>query len=76
MDLPIIQLTATGLSINGIKKTTRKKPTRPNFLVKEQRQPERDRIFDGDRQHVEDHVAEGIPVKGIVDELDEIIGTR
>ena len=47
--------------------------SRPDFLIEQQRQPEGDRIFDGDRQHVEDHVAERVPVERVVDELDEII---
>ena len=57
IDLPIIQLTATGLSMNGSRKTTRKNLRAADLGVEQQRQAEGDRVLDEHRQHVEDHVA-------------------
>ena len=44
-------------------------PARPDLGVEEQRQPEGDRVFEEDGQHVEDHVAERVPEERVVPQL-------
>ena len=73
IDLPTIQLTATGLSMKGIRKTTRKKLARADVGVEEERQAERDRVLHQDGQHVVDHVAERVPEIGIAEQGPEIV---
>jgi len=53
-DLPIIQLTATGLSMKGRRNDTRKNFRALYVGVEQQSEPESDRILRQHTQHVED----------------------
>ena len=57
IDLPIIQLTATGESISGNRNATRKNLRARISRVEQQREPEGDCVFHKDRQAIPDHVA-------------------
>ena len=73
IDLPIIQLTATGLSMKGSRKTTRKNLRRPDLGVQQQREAEGDRVLHQHGQHVVDHVDERVPEIGIVEQRAQIV---
>ena len=73
IDLPIIQLTATGLSMNGSRKATRKNLRAADVGVEQQREAEGDRVLDDDGQHIEDHVAERVPEIGIAPQRAQIV---
>ena len=50
MDLPIIQLTATGESISGSRNAHAEELSRRMFGVEQKGQPERDGVLDEDRK--------------------------
>ena len=56
IDLPIIQLTATGRQHEGQQEGDAEEFARPDLGVEQQRQAEGDGVFDQHGQHVEDHV--------------------
>ena len=68
IDLPIIQLTATGLSMKGSRNATRKNLRARMSALSSKREAEGDRVLHEDGQHVERHVAERIPEIGIAPE--------
>ena len=61
IDLPIIQLTATGLSMNGSRKATRKNLRARMSALSSSARPKAMRVLHEHGQHVEDHVAERVP---------------
>ena len=73
IDLPIIQLTATGLSMKGSRKATRKNLRARISALSSKRQAEGDRVLHEHGQHVEDHVAERVPEIGVVTRATEIV---
>ena len=73
IDLPIIQLTATGLSMNGSRKTTRKNLRARISALSSSARPKAIAYCDQHGQHVEDHVAQRVPEIGVVQQLHEIV---
>ena len=68
IDLPIIQLTATGESMNGSRNTTRKNRRALISALRSSGEAEGDRVFEEHGDHVVDHVAERVPVERVVPE--------
>ncbi len=73
IDLPIIQLTATGLSINGSRKTTRKNLRATICELSSSASPKAMAYSMMHRGDVEHHVAQRVPVKRVAHHLVDIV---
>ena len=72
-DLPIIQLTATGLSMKGRRKATRKNLRARMSALSSSARPKAIDILDNHGRHIEDHIAQRVPEVGIGPERAKIV---
>ena len=73
IDLPIIQLTATGLSMNGQQEDDPEELAAADVGVEEQGEPEGDHVLDENGEHVIDHVEHGVPEEGIAEQGADVV---
>ena len=73
IDLPTIQLTATGDSMKGMRNTTRQNFRATISALSSRARPKAMAYSTSTIKHVEDHVAERVPEIGVVPELDQVV---